>query len=227
MGGSTTTSGGRHGAVGTAKGTSSSSRTKGGAGGGGTDRGDYTSGSGGGGGGRDMHSKNGHHATGTTGTGTGTSAGGGNHHSTEWEGGEVAVLSREDWNNIVDYFAAPDRNKRPGDPSSSSAGDMVDYHRFCDTVLNPEEIKLVLESWKAIAIREAQVAKHAQDSMNKGGGNGSSRGGGAGGGGGGGGSGHGRYGDTGGAISRSGPSGGSSTGVQKMSTKHHNSGSYY
>ena len=56
------------------------------------------------GGGRDTHGKGGLHTT----TGAGSSS---QHHASEWEGGEVAVLSREDWNNIVDYFAAPDRNR--------------------------------------------------------------------------------------------------------------------
>ena len=101
---------------------------------------------------------------------------------------------------------------------------MVDYHRFCDTVLNPEDIKLVLESWKAITIREAQVKKqsaHQQENMMKGD-RGGERGGGERGGGG-----YGR-GDTGGGMSRTAPSGGSSSANgQKQISKHHNSGSYY
>lgn len=107
---------------------------------------------------------------------------------------------------------------------------MVDYHRFCDTVLNPEEIKLVLESWKAIAIREAAQLKkqstanhhHQENNMIKGnGGERGERGGGYG------------RGDTGGMLPRSsghGPSSSlssSSANGQKQISKHHNSGSYY
>ena len=86
----------------------------------------------------------------------------------EWEGGEVAVLSREDWNAIVDYFQAPDRTRRSGDRGGATEN-FVDYNRFCDAVLNPEEIKKVLEQWKAAAAREAAAAKAAAERGDKGG----------------------------------------------------------
>ena len=107
-----------------------------------------------------------------TGTATGTGGGGGSRAglagagtglgswagsvNNEWEGGEVAVLSREDWNLIVDYFSVPDRRHGGGSGGSGGAGGggrgggfevLVDYNRFCDAVLNPEEIKKVRNEW--------------------------------------------------------------------------------
>ena len=62
-------------------------------------------------------------------------------------GSDVPILSKQEWNNIFNYFASKSKNQQGNDLKNNNRTYeeiKVDYQKFCDSVLNYNEIKKIL-----------------------------------------------------------------------------------
>ena len=70
-----------------------------------------------------------------------------NHDNNSNLGSDVPILSKQEWNEIFNYFAAKSKNQQTYDQKNNVRTYeeiKVDYQKFCDSVLNYNEIKKLL-----------------------------------------------------------------------------------